>query len=153
MKFERERLDRINARLRPLVQWLADATVPLCQPNAPRVVTFAGSGVLLAIGARKYLLTASHVFENAAMDHPIAVIADRQFVSITSAPRWCTRTAANSPDVPDRADLAIMDLADRQHVKWSGARFLTLAEIDPLRGEAELEPTTSFLLLGYPRSK
>lgn len=85
----------MNVRLRPVVQRIADVTVPVCQPKRRRGITPAGSGVLLGVAESTYLLTASHVFENAAPDLAIALIAGQQFVSITSVPRWRTKSPAN----------------------------------------------------------
>lgn len=149
-QFAQERLDKISARLQPLVRRLADATVPLCQSTERRRVTPAGSGVLLQIEERRYLLTASHVFEHAVVGRPIVAIAGERFVSLASAPRWRTKPL---PGGVDRADLAVVELGQGRTDAWHGVSFLGLADIDPFGPDLEAAPATAFMALGYPRSK
>lgn len=150
MEVTREDLDQINDRLRPLVRRIADASVPLCQPGSRGVITAAGSGVLLQIGSRGYVLTASHVFDNAVAGQPIAAIVGSKFVVLRRDRRW--RTVSN-PARPDLADLAVAAVDDLPEETLVGARFITLDEIDPFGLGVEAAPSTSFLALGYPRSK
>jgi hypothetical protein len=149
--FDQERIDRINARLQPMVRFLADATVPLCEASRRRRVTPAGSGVLLTVAGRKYLLTASHVFDNAGARKSLSIIAGRHFVAL--AQERCWRTKAKTDTIDDPADLAVVG-PDAEHPEnWLGTRFIELNEIEPFDDNVERAPTTAFLALGYPRTK
>lgn len=149
MEFDQAWLDSINKRLRPLIRRLADATLPICQPGRRGLVSPAGSGVLLRIGVRHYLLTASHVFGNADRDQPIAAIVADKFVRIRS--RW--RSRAIIEENADSLDLAVAPLEMPDEFAENAVSPIELADIDPFGALIEQHPHTSFLALGYPRSK
>jgi hypothetical protein len=149
VEISQQRLDEVNDRLKPLVRRIADASVPFCQLGEQRPINPIGSGVALRIGDRRYLLSASHVFEYAAADRAITVICGDQFVAVRRA--LVRRTVSRLP-IPDVADLAVVIL-DSAPDETQGFRYISLDEIDPLAGDVEIAPTTSFLALGYPVSK
>ena len=143
-------MDGVSVRLQPLAQRIAHSTVPLCERGRGGRVTPAGSGVLLQIDDRRYLLTASHVFENVVPSQPIFAIAGGKFVSLASGLRW--RTRPKSQAARDPADLAVVQLPAK-YEEWTGAGFIGLSDTDPLGADVELARTTAFLALGYPQSK
>ena len=67
-----------------------------------------GSGVLVKIEHRRYLITASHVFEAAIEGRNLAVIIGKEFVDLSTSRRW--RIKAGLAGSEDRTDLAIVSL-------------------------------------------
>ena len=144
-------LAQANARLHPLILQLASATVPLCQPNHKRLPVPAGSGVLFRVGQRRFLLSASHVFDPALPEVPIHAVTPGGFVALSRV-RWRTRPIT-SDGIADRTDLSIVPLGDTLADQWASCRFLELDDIDPYGESEELEPATGFLAIGYPNTK
>lgn len=144
-------LEQANARLYPLILQLASATVPLCQPNKRRHPKPAGSAILFRVEQRRYLLTASHVFDPEHPTRPVHAITPGGFVKL-SGQRWRTKRVT-SQGRPDRTDLAIVPLGDATDDYWSGCRFLALDDIDPFGQSVEVAPATGFLALGFPDTK
>jgi hypothetical protein len=107
--------------------------------------------VLLGLEDRRYLLTASHVFENAIEGQPLAAIVGNQFVIARRDRRW--RTRPSSLDSADRVDLAVVALEAGIGEGVPGVHSLTLDDVDPFGYREELALTTSFLAVGYPRTK
>lgn len=139
-------LAQANARLHPLILQLASATVPLCQPNHKRLPVPAGSGVLFRVGQRRFLLSASHVFDPALPEVPIHAVTPGGFVALSRV-RWRTRPIT-SDRIADRTDLSIVPLGDTLADQWASCRFLELDDIDLYGESEELEPATAFWQLG-----
>jgi hypothetical protein len=147
---EAARLRPVHERLQPIVERLAESTVPICQKGPRGLPVPAGSGVLFRLQEQRFLITASHVFEPAIPDAPLYAIVNTHFV-ILSAPRRRTREGGGGRS-EGRADLAIVTLGADQSDQWSHGTFLGASEVDPVIRDLDQAPTTGYLTIGYPNT-
>ncbi|MCA1807211.1 MAG: trypsin-like peptidase domain-containing protein [Actinobacteria bacterium] len=143
-------LEEVDSRLLPMVRRLAEATIPLCQPQRLTVPRPVGSGVLIEVEQHRFLLTAAHVLDNASKDSPVYAIVLTEFVTLGF--RWRTR-ATERTQGKDRGDLAIIPLGKKAADAWSECRALKLEDFDPSLNPMDIVPTTGFLAIGFPNTK
>lgn len=141
-------MDRVLA---PIIRRMSRATVALCNVKGSHLPIPGGSAVLLRIDTRRYLVTASHVFDAMVEGRTLAAIFGSEFIDVASRRRW--RTKVGSGDENDRTDLAIVELNALDKKTLSEVTFLELSDIDPFGHVEERAVSTAFLGVGFPRSK
>jgi hypothetical protein len=144
------RLEHMERVLAPIIERMLRATVLLCNVKGSQLPIPGGSAVLLRIENRRYLITASHVFDAAMEGRILAAIVGNDFIGIASRRRW--RTKVGSGAVEDRTDMAIVELDPFFDESSSAVTFLGLDDIDPFGHVEERSLSTAFLAIGYPRS-
>jgi hypothetical protein len=148
---DKKRLDYLDRVLAPIISRMSRSSVPLCNVKGDQLPTAGGSGVLLHVGKRRYLITAAHVVDAAIEGRVFAAIMGANFVEVGSRKRW--RTKRRDGATEDRTDLAIIDLDGLPEGVVAAVTFLDLEDLAPYYETDEREISTAFLAIGYPRSK
>jgi hypothetical protein len=107
-----------------------------------------GTGVLLEIGDRQFILTAAHTFDELkAAELTLEIITDN-----SGGPRGTiTRRSSATKDPIDRSDdpfdISVLELSPDMKEKLGGKRFLHLSDVDPWD---KRDPRSCYMVLGFP---
>lgn len=125
----------------------AQATWPLFVARRPDPPVFAGSGVLLRLQGRPFLLTAAHVSDVAPATG--LLVGTSSGIRPMYGRRYVTKVPASAQREDDRLDIAVLCLDERSALSFEGSSFLEQGELAMAPSE---EPPPSVLLVGYPTS-
>ena len=125
---------------------------PLFIPDDRGNPFLTGSGILLSVGTRSFLLTAAHVFHG-ARDRGLYV-GGLQDLVLVNGPRQFTQAADGQPE--DRADVGFAEMTPAEVRQLGDVVFLGPTALDPddrLRPPPAGQGHPFYFILGYPASR
>jgi hypothetical protein len=143
-------VDQLKAQADEAARAVSAAVVPLFRlvtTAAPEAdPDFEGSGVLLRIADRFFVLSAAHVFK--ALSSGVGMLTESGAITLTGAPRTGGLTGTSHGSDKDKIDIGFVELSDSEVVAIGRDNFLKSYNLAPRDADAALK--TWYMLLGYP---
>jgi hypothetical protein len=131
-------------------RYLQEFLVPLYLPNERDKLQLLGSGILLRIAGRQFLITAAHVLDDASPERPIYIPNEERGDSPLQGIPCVTAIPEGGERRHDRLDIGVVEMHNATIGNLPGYEFLTVADIG--MSERPVEGCT-YSLMGFPYTK